>query len=121
MTTLPSTLPTPQEIADRPGFGTGRAYRDTLAQVAGVLADLPLPGDLPVLLACGIADEAGGEILCLLEDDDPRATPWVVCAEPGLTDTERDFSILGTDASARARAVRAVLEAYRTGLIARVP
>jgi len=103
-------------IANQPGFGTGKAARDRMAEEAEALALLPEPGSiLPVHAS---TDLYAGLMICGFGRSGEDGADWYLMTDR-VTDMERDFTDFPSDARDDARIVAAILNAYRMGLLVR--
>ena len=105
-----------QAIMDRPGFGTGRAFRDRLAQENEALALLPDPAWMAPVMAS--TDCMSNWMICSFGNYGEDNSAWFL-----VTDTVRASHLADLefpeDAKLDALRVAAVLNAYRMGLLVR--
>ena len=105
-----------QAIMDRPGFGTGRAFRDRKAQENEALALLPDPAWMAPVMAS--TDCASNWMICSFGNSGEDHSDWYL-----VTDTVRASMMVDLefpeDAKLDALRVAAVLNAYRMGLLVR--
>lgn len=105
-----------QAIMDRPGFGTGRAFRDSKAQENEALALLPDPAWMAPVMAS--TDGASNWMICSFGNANEDNCDWYL-----VTDHVRGSNLADMefpeDAKMDALRVAAVLNAYRMGLLIR--
>lgn len=103
-----------QAIMDRPGFGTGRAFRDRKAQENECRALLPDPAKMAPVMAS--TDDASNWLICSFGNSSEDGCDWHL-----VTDTVRASMMADLefpdDAKMDALRVAAVLNAYRMGIL----
>lgn len=105
-----------QAIMNKPGFGTGRAFRDQKAQEAEALALLPDPTDVAPVRAT--TDAGAGWLVCSFGNSSEDGSDWHLISDEvrasDLADTEYP-----ADAKMDALVTAALVNAYRMGLLVR--
>lgn len=105
-----------QAIMDKPGFGTGRAFRDRKAQENEALALLPDPEWMAPVMAS--TDCASNWMICSFGNSGEDNSDWFLVADTVRASHLADLEF-PEDAKMDALRVAAILNAYRMGLLAR--
>ena len=98
------------EIANTPGFGTGKAARDRLAAESECRAMLPEPRNVPPVIA---ATDSHWVLMCHFGNSNEDDQDWAVYHDG----RESDVRALGDDAKSDAQCVAAIINAYRMGIL----
>lgn len=106
-----------QEIINTPGFGTGRAYRDQLAQEAEALALLPNPRSVMPVRASN--DAGAGWLVCSFGHSGEDGQDWHLITDEVRGSIVAEFSDYPADAKTDALITAAIVNAYRMGLLVR--
>lgn len=104
---------TPQVVADMPGYGSGKRYRDMLAAAQEARAALPKADEVGAVYASASLDVNATLLAsfgCGDEDD------WHLLALPARVMDHNEYN-MGLDAGDDCRAVAAIVNAYRLGLL----
>ena len=101
------------EIANAPGYGTGRNARDRAAAIAEIKSLLPDPLWMPTFTAEPHINN--GLPLASFGNSAEDGQDWHVTHDMG--DTSRDAIEFGSDAKLDARIVAAILNAYARGIL----
>lgn len=106
-----------QAVINTPGFGTGRAFRDQLAQEAEALALLPDPASVMPVRA---STEAGaGWLICSFGNSGEDGQDWHLITDEVRGSYVAEFSDYPADARTDALITAAIVNAYRMGLLVR--
>jgi hypothetical protein len=105
-------------VMNTPGFGTGRAYRDRLAQEAEALATLPDPRDVMPVRAS--TDAGAGWLVCSFGNSGEDGQDWHLITDEVRGSMVAEFSAYPADAKTDALITAAIVNAYRMGLLIRV-
>lgn len=106
-----------QAVMDAPGFGTGRAFRDQLAQENEALALLPDP---KAVMPVRASTEAGaGWLVCSFGNSGDDGQDWFLITDEVRGSYVAEFSDYPADAKTDALITAAIVNAYRMGLLAR--
>ena len=103
-----------QAIMDKPGFGTGRAFRDRKAWENEALALLPDPAWMAPVMAS--QDCASGWLICSFGNSSEDNCDWHLITDSVRASMTVDLEF-PEDAKMDALRVAAILNAYRMGLL----
>lgn len=106
-----------QAIMDKPGFGTGRAFRDQKAQEAEALALLPDPKDVMPVRAS--TDAGAGWLVCSFGNSGEDGQDWHLITDEVRGSIVAEFSDYPADAKMDALRTAAIVNAWRMGLLVR--
>ncbi len=105
-----------QAIMDKPGFGTGRAFRDRKAQENEALALLPDPEWMAPVMAS--TDGSSNWMICSFGNSSDDNADWYLVTDNVRASMTVDLEF-PEDAKMDALRVAAILNAYRMGLLVR--
>lgn len=106
---------TPEElrqIANAPGYGTGKVARDRMAAERDIRAILPDPRAMPVMIASGAAMTSMQIPLCHFGYSSEHDADWSI-----MMDRPCEADAVGHDAALDAEVIAAILNAFRMGII----
>lgn len=106
-----------QAVMDTPGFGTGRAFRDQIAQENEALALLPDSKDMMPVRAS--ADAGAGWMVCAFGNSAEDEQDWFLITDEVRGSYVAEFSDYPADARTDALITAAIVNAYRMGLLVR--
>jgi|GEM_PF-6260552 hypothetical protein len=107
-----------KEAANRPGFGTGAALRERIFQEDDAINHLPDPAwMMPVVASADLVGNA--LVVCSFGNsvEDPEQRDWYLIADGQNSTVPASEAEFPADAMLDARAVAAVLNAWRMGLL----
>jgi hypothetical protein len=105
-------------IANMPGFGTGRAFRDQKAQENEALELLPDPASVMPVRAT--TDAGSGWLVCSFGNSGEDGDDWHLITDEVRGSIVAEFSDYPADAKWDALRTAAIVNAYRMGLLVRV-